>query len=432
MIEPGRLGFVKNSRRAACLMAAGTLSCLLVACSHEPAEKAPIVSVQTALVTRKPIQETVSADAVLYPLHEAAITPKVTAPVRKFYVQRGDKVHSGELLAVLENRDLAAAAQESEGAYQQAQAAYESTTAAAVPEEMKKAQLDVQSAKQALDAEQKVLESRENLYKQGAIPRKDLDQAQVSYVQAKSQYEIAEQHLAALQKVGRQQEIKSAEGQLLSAKGKYEGSQAELGYTEIRSPIHGVVTDRPLYAGETATAGTPLITVMDISQVIAKAHIPQDQAALLRVGDKAGLSAPGMETGVDGEVSVVSPATDPNSTTVEVWVRAKNPKGQLRPGTTAHVSMVAKKVPDAIVVPSSALVKSGEAGTSVMVVGPDQVAHAKAVQVGIRSDNEVQITSGLNAGDRIVTSGAYGLPDNTKVTWNTNTNAATESGSSGD
>jgi multidrug efflux pump subunit AcrA (membrane-fusion protein) len=94
--------------------------------------------------------------------------------------------------------------------------------------------------------------------------------------------------------------------------------------------------------------------------------------------------------------------------------------------------MVAKKVPDAIVVPSSALVKSGEAGTSVMVVGPDQVAHAKAVQVGIRSDNEVQITSGLNAGDRIVTSGAYGLPDNTKVTWNTNTNAATESGSSGD
>jgi multidrug efflux pump subunit AcrA (membrane-fusion protein) len=421
---------VRGCRPLVSLLIAGTVAIGLAACSHEPEEEKPVVTVQTALVTRQPIQETVSADAVLYPLHEAAITPKVTAPVRKFYVQRGDKVHTGELLAVLENRDLAAAAQESEGAYQQAQAAYESTTAAAVPEEMQKAALDAQSAKQALEAEQKVLESRQNLYKQGAIPRKDLDQAQVSYVQAKSQYEIAEQHLAALQKIGKQQEIKSAEGQLLSAKGKYEGSQAQLSYTEIRSPINGVVTDRPLYPGETATAGSPLITVMDISQVIAKAHIPQDQAALLKVGDRATMSAPGLESPTAAEVSVVSPATDPNSTTVEVWVKAKNPKGELRPGTTVHLSMIAKKVPDAIVVPSSALVQSGEAGTAVMVVGPDQVAHAKTVQVGIRNDNQVQVISGLNPGERIVTVGAYGLPDNTKVTWNSN--AATESTSSAD
>jgi multidrug efflux pump subunit AcrA (membrane-fusion protein) len=92
--------------------------------------------------------------------------------------------------------------------------------------------------------------------------------------------------------------------------------------------------------------------------------------------------------------------------------------------------MIAKKVPDAIVVPSSALVQSGEAGTAVMVVGPDQVAHAKTVQVGIRNDNQVQVISGLNPGERIVTVGAYGLPDNTKVTWNSN--AATESTSSAD
>lgn len=416
--------------RAACLLFAAIIAFLLAGCSHEPAEKPPVVTVQTALVAKKPIQETVSADAVLYPLHEAAITPKVTAPVRKFYVQRGDKVHIGELLAVLENRDLAAAAQESEGAYQQAQAAYESTTGAAVPEEMQKAQLDVQTAKQALDAEQKLLASRENLYKQGALPRKDLDQAQVSYAQAKSQYEIAEQHLAALQKIGKQQEIKSAEGQLLSAKGKYQGSQAQLGYTEIRSPINGVVTDRPLYPGETATAGTPLITVMDTTQVIAKAHIPEDQAALLKVGDAATMSAPGLEEAVPAEVSVVSPATDPNSTTVEVWVKAKNPKGELRPGTTVEVSMVAKKVPDAVVVPSSALLQSAETGTAVMVVGPDEVAHNRPVKTGIQGGGEVQVISGLNPGERIVTSGAYGLPDNTKVTWSAS--SATESSKSGD
>lgn len=420
----------KNSFRAVCLLSAGILASLLLGCSHEPAEKPPVVTVQTALVAQKPIQETVSADAVLYPLHEAALTPKVTAPVRKFYVQRGDKVHRGQLLAVLENRDLAAAAQESQGAYQQAQAAYESTTGAAVPEEMQKAELDVESGKQALDAAQKVFESRQNLYKQGALPRKDLDSAQVAYVQAQSQYEIAEQHLAALQKIGKRQEIKSAEGQLLSAQGKYEGSQAQLSYTEIRSPINGVVTDRPLYAGETATAGTPLITVMDTSVVIARAHIPQDQAALLKVGDPATISAPGLEASASAKISIVSPATDPNSTTVEIWIEAKNPKGELRPGTTVHVSMIAKQIPDATVVPSSALLQSEETGTTVMVVGPDQIAHAQPVKIGIRTENEVQVVSGLNVGQRIVTTGAYGLPDNTKVTWNAA--SATESKPSGE
>src|SRR5581483_6399428 len=110
--------------------------------------------------------------------------------------------------------------------------------------------------------------------------------------------------------------------------------------SEIRSPINGVVTDRPLYPGEMATAGTPLLTVMDVSEVIARAHIPQTSAALLKIGDPAEVSVPGMDQPFSGRVSVVSPALDPNSTTVEVWVRLKNPRQQLRPGTTVQVSMV--------------------------------------------------------------------------------------------
>src|SRR5437660_6672536 len=93
--------------------------------------------------------------------------------------------------------------------------------------------------------------------------------------------------------VGQKQELKSASGQLESAKGKYMGAQAQLSYSEIRSPIDGVITDRPLYAGEMAAAGTPLLTVMEVSQVIARAHIPQAEAALVKVGDAATIMAPG-------------------------------------------------------------------------------------------------------------------------------------------
>jgi RND family efflux transporter MFP subunit len=203
---------------------------------------------------------------------------------------------------------------------------------------------------------------------------------------------------------------------LESAKGKYMGAEAQMSYSQIRSPIDGVVTDRPLYPGEMAAASTPIVTVMDISQVIAKAHIPQPEAALLKVGDKATITVPGESEPVDARVTVVSPALDPNSTTVEVWVQAKNPDQRLKPGTSVQVSMLAQTIPDAVVIPATALLTGQDGTTSVMVVGADNRAHQKPVSVGIRQGDQVQITEGLQAGDHVVASGAYGLPDNTQVT----------------
>ena len=254
----------------------------LSGCSQEAAKRGPVVRVQVAPAKRTTIERVVQAEAVLYPIREAAITPKISAPVSKFLVQRGDKVHRGQLLAVLENRDLAAASTENEGAYDQAQATYETAVKANLPEEWRKAELDVQAAKESLDATRKMYVSRQDLYRQGALPRKDLDQAEVAYVQAQNQYDIAQKHLQALQAGGKRQALKAAQGQLEAAQGKYAGSQAQLNYSEVHSPIAGVVTDRPLYPGEMSTAGTPLITVMDVAQVVARAHIPQEQAALRR------------------------------------------------------------------------------------------------------------------------------------------------------
>jgi multidrug efflux pump subunit AcrA (membrane-fusion protein) len=324
-------------------------------------------------------------------------------------------VHKGELLAVLENRDLSAAAKENEGSLEQAQAAYETTTAASLPEEIQKAEAEVQQSKQALDAQEKVYQSRQQLYEQGALPRKELDQSSVEIIQARNQYSIAQKHLDTLQAIGKQQQLKAAAGQLESAKGKYLGAEAQLSYSEIRSPIDGVVTDRPLYPGEMAAAGTAIVTVMDISAVIAKAHIPQTEAALLKVGDEGTMTVPGLEEPVEGTVTVVSPALDPNSTTVEVWLEAKNPKQQLKPGTSVQLSLTAKTVNDALVVPASAVISAPDGSSVVMVVGNDGRAHQKAVKLGIRQDDDVQILEGVTASDKVVATGAYGLPDNAKI-----------------
>lgn len=385
----------------------------LTACSKKEEAAQPEVSVQVAKAERGEIQQVIDAEAILFPKNQAAITPKISAPVKTFYVNRGSKVHQGELLAVLENRDLQAAATDNKGAYEQAQANYGIATSSSLPEEWQKAEDDLKTAKEAYDAQQKVYDSRQVLYKEGAMPRKDLDAAAVAVVQAKSQYQLSQQHLEALQKSAKKDELQAAKGQLESAQGKYENATAQLSYTEIRSPINGVVTDRPLYPGETPAAGTPLLTVMDISSVIAKAHIPQEQAAALKVGDPAAISAPG-DIKANGKVALVSPALDPNSTTVEVWVEAPNPDGSMRPGTTVRIEAVAETVKDAVVVPASAILKTADGTTTVMMVR-DGAAHQVAVDTGVRQGDRVQITKGLVEGDQVIVSGGYALPDKTKV-----------------
>jgi HlyD family secretion protein len=401
-------------RPALLVLLTGAIAVSSTSCSHEKAEEA-VVPVKAAAVQKATVQRVITADAVLFPLQQSALVPKISAPVKTFYVNRGSKVRKGQLLAVLENLDLAAAKEENEGSLQQAEAAYATGTAASLPEEIQKATGDAQSAKEMFEAEQKLYDSRQELFKQGALPRKDLDQAGVSLTQARTQYELAKRHLDSLHAVVKRQELKGLEGQLSSARGKYQGAQAQLSYSEIRSPIDGVVTDRPFYPGEMPSTGAPLMTIMDLSRVTARAHIPQDQAALLKVGNKATLDAPGLEKPAEGKVTLVSPALDPNSTTVEVWVEVQNPKHILKPGSSVRLAIISQAAPDALVVPASAVLTGPDGRTTVMAIAADQHVHQQAVKVGIRQDENIQILEGLADGQRVVTEGAYGLPDNTKV-----------------
>lgn len=385
----------------------------LVACNKEK-EQEPEVAVQAAIAEKSDISRIVNAEAIIFPAAQAMITPKVSAPVRKFYVARGQKVRAGQLLAELENRDLSAARLDNQGAYEQAQAAYETNVGATLPEDIQKANLDVQTAQKTLDAAQKLHSSRESLYQQGALPRKDLDDAAVTLAQATSQFDQAKKHLDSLNAIVKRQALRSAQGQLTSAKGKYLGAEAQLSYTQIRSPIDGVVTDRPLYPGEMASTSAMLITVMNLSSIIAKAHIPQSDALLLRNGDKATITVPGLE-GVPGTVTLVSPALDPNSTTVEIWVQAKNAGQQLRPGTAAQIAITAQTVHDALVIPASALLNASGNKGQVMVIDAQSKAQSRDVETGIQGQEGIQIVSGLKPGEQVVTVGAYGLPDKTKV-----------------
>ena len=409
-----------------------SMTALAVACGAPDKEKEPVASVQVTAARKAPIALTISAEAVVAPLEQAIITPKITSTIKKFFVQRGTRVHQGQLLAVLENADLAAAAEQSKGELEQAEAGYDVSTGASIPQDLQKAELDATTAKINLDAQQKLYDSRKTLFDQGALPRRDLDSAEVALSQARNQYEVAQRQLEDRKRLGQKQALKSASGQLAAAKGKYLAAQAQLQYSEIRSPIDGVVTERPQFAGELATANQPLLTVMNTSRLIAKSHIAQAEAAQLRTSDAAEIRIPGVDEPIAGRVTLISPALDPGSTTVEVWAESVKHEPALKPGITVQVSIVAKKLLDALVVPTSALFEDPQGADYVVLAGTDSHSHVKVVQVGIRGADFSQIVSGINAGDQVITSGGYALPDNTQVKVDNSAGADKDSGDKAD
>ena len=385
---------------------------------HKKPEEAPEVSVvvQAAHPTQGPIAEEIVADAILAPVSAAALSSRLSAPIRAEYVQRGAHVRRGQLLVSLDDRDLRGSALDSRGALATAQANLTATTQTTIPEELHKAELDTTQLKAALDVAARTARERQSLLRQGAISGREADAAVATEVQAQAAYDAARQHAALLTQTTRLTDRQAAQGQLTSAEGRLANAQAQVSFANLRSPIDGVVTERPLFPGETVAAGTPILTIMDTSSLLAKLHLAQASAQKLTLGHAARVTVPGVDEPVAATVSFIGPALDPGSTTVEVWLKLPNAGGTLKVGTPVHAVLQGAIVPDALQVPTAAIMPADDGSTGVLLVTAGGTVQKRSVTVGIRTVDSVQILSGLAATDTVVTGGGYGLDNATKVT----------------
>jgi HlyD family secretion protein len=393
----------------ALLLVVAIFAAWLAGCGGKKEEESgPVVTVDVAPVLLKKIDRTIRADGLLFPRQQAAIVPKITAPIKKWYVQRGARVRAGQLLVELENKDLQGAATESSASLSQAEATFETTSKATVPEELQKAELDAKAAADAVDAQQALFDNRQRLYREGAIAQKDVNDAQVALSQARAQSETARKRLEDLRSFANEQTLRAAAAQRDAARGRNESAQAQYSYSRITSPIDGVVTDLPFYPGETGAAGAAVVTVMDVSRVIARTHVSQADAKQIAVGDAANLVG---DNGVPvaAKVTQVSPALDAGNTTVEIWAEADNKDGRLRPGSSLRVEIVAKTVPNALVIPQVAVLTSPQGATYAILIDKENKPHLRKIAVGIRDAGKAQVTDGLASGDRVATTGAYEL-----------------------
>jgi multidrug efflux pump subunit AcrA (membrane-fusion protein) len=378
----------------------------------------PVVSVRVAKVEKQTIAAPVSAVGTIFPREQATVAAKISAQIRSMGLLKNQVVRAGQVIAVLESRDLVAQRNEAIAALNQERASERSVTTGTIP------QTNAQDQKALRDAQAKVRTARATydrrlvLYQKGGISKKDLEASQMDLTTAENELRLAEQTVALRTKAINPNDRALASARVQAAQQRVATLDAQLSYATIRSPITGIVTDQFQYQGEFAAAGARLVNIADISEVIVKAPFADTVVAQLKVGDPATV-LPTDTTGEEmtGKVTLISRSNDPLNRTVEVWVTLGNGAGRLRANGAAQVTALTLTKRDAVVVPASAVTldaSNANEGT-VMVVDAANVAHETKVTVGIRTTDKIEITEGLQGGETVVIEGNYALPDGTKV-----------------
>lgn len=210
----------------------------------------------------------------------------------------------------------------------------------------------------------------------------------------------------------RQAEEREAAAMALEAEAA--AAESLLARTEVRSPLPGVVARVLVHTGERVTAGQPLAEVVRPGVVLVSATVPAAEVGTLQVGQGGILRVEGASREWPVRLTAVAPTIDSLTNTGTVLLQPLAPDPVLRPGLTGRVVVRTRVLRDVLVVPAAALVYAGNAPT-VFVVGPDSIAHARAVVPGPRSGDWLEVTGPLHPGESVIVTGAFGLPDSARV-----------------
>lgn len=379
---------------------------------------APVVSVRVVKAEKQPISAQVSALGTIFPRQQADVGAKISAQIRTMALLKNHLVKAGDVLAVLESRDLVAQRNEAVAALREAQANERSVLTGSIPQANAQDEKALRDARANVTNARATLARRQTLFNQGGISKKDLEASQLALTQAEDELRLAEQTAVLRTRSLNPNDRALAAARVAQAQQHLATLDAQLSYATIRAPISGVVTDQFQYQGEFAAAGGKLFTIADISEVIVKAPFADTVAAELKIGNSAKVLATDQSAEeMTGQVTLISRATDPANRTVEVWVTLANEAGRLRANGAAQVTVSTETKTEAIVVPVSAVTleaSNADEGT-VMVVDANSVARETKVAVGIRTPTQLEITSGLKGGETVVSEGNFALPDGTKV-----------------
>src|ERR1041385_225219 len=283
------------------------------------AEVTPTVSVKVAKAEKSTIAAPITAVGTIWPREKADVSSKVSAQIKSMALLKNKLVHAGEVIAVLESRDLQAQRAEAVGALNEARANERSLVTGTIPKTNAEDQKALNDARAKVNNARATYERRRALYDRGGISKKDLESSQLDLTTAENELRLQEQTVALRSRSLNPNDRALAEARTAQAQQHLATLDAQLSYATIRSPITGIVTDQFQYEGEFASAGGKLVTIADTSTVIVKAPFADTAVAQLKTGDPATVvptdtSAEEMH----GQVTLLSRSSDPTNRTVEV------------------------------------------------------------------------------------------------------------------
>lgn len=390
----------------------------LVGCSH-PEEEPPkaVVNVKVARAEVADVQLTIQAPATIFPREQANISARITAPILSLKARKGDAVATGQLLAVLENRDVEAQQAEAAASLADAQATLQKTSAGTLPADIERARGQLETAEAARNLAQKNYDRRKDLFSQGAIPNRDLLSSETELSQAKTAYDVAKRTLDLLEQQSGKTDVVIAQTRVEQAKARQSLAVAQLQFTELHSSLTGTITEQFMYPGDMAKPDAAIFTVMDLSVAIARAQVPESDARRVARGQVCNFSAPDHATDSQrGTITVVNQAIDQMRRTVEVWCEIPNRQTTLKAGAFGSVTILVGKAERAVVLPESAVqFKEGSSRGTVVIVDQKNIAHLREVDATLVPAKRVRVNRGVEAGETAVIEGGYGLADGTQV-----------------
>ena len=388
------------------------------ASTEEEKKEDVVVSVRVAKAERDSIAKEISAIGNVVPATRADVAASISAQIQQMGHLKNKLVHAGDPIAVLSSQDLVAQRNQAQASLDEARLNLQTVQKVQIPQATAQSTKEVNDAKAEADNARATYERRQTLYQKGGISLKDLEASQLAYTNALDAYRLALSN-AEINRSGVNPNSQSiAVAKIKQAQEQLANLQVQVSRGTVRAPITGIVTDQFQFDGEFAQSGAKLVTIADISTVIVKAQFADTVVHDLKVGDAVTvypMEAP--DEKLTGSVTLISRSSDPQNRTVEVWARFGNPQGLLPANGAVQFVVESQPVEDAIVVPSSAVTleaTNADEGT-VMVVGPDNIAHETKVKVGVKQADKTQIVEGLNGGETVVTEGNYELPDGTRV-----------------
>lgn len=350
------------------------------------------------------------------PLRQVNVSPRESGRLAELLVDQGDEVVAGQLLARMDYGDLASGIRQAQARIQELQARLAEQQAGERPQVIAAAQARVDAARSQVDLAQRELERIQALVQAGVVARSELDQRSARLEQAQADLRAAQQELERLQLGSRPETLQQIQAQIAQAQAELAQRQSRLADTEVRAPFSGVVVQRfaevgsfvaPTTAASDATAASSSSILALAQGIEVRAEVPEAQIAQVRVGQPVEIrSLAYPDRLVQGRVKRIAPATVVvrEVTVFRVFVEPEPGADFLRTGMTVSVDFIGDPQPQALTVPSVAILRE-ESQEGVLLLDPQSRQPVyRRVETGITQGGVTQILSGLQAGDRVFTA----------------------------